>query len=151
MDDLRARLQEDLTYHFKNRDELETSTLRSLLGTVQTLEKSGKVETVYTGEQILAVIGKEVKKRRDTAAEYTGLGVPERAARETAEADFLAAYLPAAPTEAEIIALVESVVGELDGPSIKDMGAVMKSVNQALAGAPVDGKFVAEQVRARLS
>ena len=43
------------------------------------------------------------------------------------------------------------MVGELDGPSIKDMGAVMKSVNQALAGAPVDGKFVAEQVRARLS
>ena len=97
MDDLRARLQEDLTYHFKNRDELETSTLRSLLGTVQTLEKSGKVETVYTGEQILAVIGKEVKKRRDTAAEYTGLGVPERAARETAEADFLAAYLRLPP------------------------------------------------------
>lgn len=150
MSGVRERLKSDLARHFKARDELETMTLRNVLGAVQTLEKSGKTEIVFSDEQIIVLIGKEIKKRRDTAVEFVRVGAAERAVRESAEADFLAQYMPEQPDEAEVVNVIDSVISGFDAPTMKDMGSIMKQVSEEFAGVPLDNRFVSEAVRARL-
>lgn len=151
MSGVRERLKSDLARHFKARDELETMTLRNVLGAVQTLEKSGKTEIVFSDEQIIVLIGKEIKKRRDTADEFVRVGAGERAVRETAEADFLAQYMPEQPDEADVLAAVDSVISGFVSPTVKDMGSIMKAVGECFPGVPLDNRFVSGAVRARLS
>lgn len=148
---IRDVLKNDLNANFKARNELETTTLRMIIGNVQTLEKSGKTEVFFSDEQIVNLISKEIKKRRDTADEFTRVGAGDRAERETAEADFLSRYVPEQPEEADIIAAINSVVSGFDAPTMKDMGSIMKQVGDVFSGVPLDNKFVSEQVRSRLS
>jgi uncharacterized protein YqeY len=100
---------------------------------------------VVTGEAAIAVLRRAVKTRVDAAEEYQKAGRPDAAAAERAEAAIVEAYLPKAPTEAEIRALVQEVVGErgLSGPST--MGVAMKETLARLGGA-ADGKTVSRIV-----
>lgn len=148
---IRDVLKNDLNANFKARNELETTTLRMVIGTVQTLEKSGKTEVVFSDEQIVVLIGKEIKKRRDTAEEFIRVGAADRAERETAEADFLTQYMPEQPDEAEVVNVINSVLSGFDAPTMKDMGSIMKQVSENFEGVPLDNKFVSEQVRSRLN
>lgn len=150
MTTLRERLQADRIKNYKARNELETTTLRNVLGAIQTQETAGKTRVEFGDAEILDVIAKEVKKRRDTAAEYTQRNVLDRAARETAEADFLAQYLPVALTEAEIDQIVAEAITSIDNATMKDFGAIMKIVVAATKGR-ADGKVVSDKVRAQLT
>lgn len=150
MTTLKDTLKADLTVNLKARNELETTTLRSVLGAIQTQEKAGKTAVEFDDAQVEAVLAKELKKRRETAAEYTRVNVLDRAARETAEADFIATYLPEGLSEDEVRAIVTETVAGFEAPTMRDFGAIMKQVVAQVKGR-ADGKLVSELVKAQLS
>lgn len=153
MTTIKEQLQADLTTNLKARNELETTTLRNLLGAIQTQEKSGKTSVEFTDEKVLTLIGQEVKKRRDTAVVYEEAGKVDRAARELAEVEVLAKYLPAQLTEEEIEAIVNTEIAEfskLAEPTMKNFGLVMKAVTLQTKG-KADGKVVSALVKSKLS
>lgn len=147
------RLTSDMTAALKARDSITLSTLRQVVGAVRTEEKAGKVARTLTDEQVQAVLAAEVKKRRESARIYSDAGAQDRAEAETAEADIIEAYLPAALSDADLDALVASAVAATGATSMKQMGQVMKAATEAAAasGGRVDGKTLSAKVRAALS
>jgi len=144
------RLTTDLTTAMKARDADRTSVLRQVIGAVRAEEKAGPTVRELTEDDVLAVLAREVKKRRESAQIYSDAGADERAANETAEADAIEAYLPARLSDEDLRALVEQVVTDLGATSMKDMGAVMKEAT-ARAGLSADGKKLSALVRTRLT
>lgn len=144
------RLDADLTAAMKARDTTRTGTLRQAIGAVRAEAKAGPTARELTEDDVLAVLAREVKKRRESAQIYTDAGAADRAATETAEADLIATYLPAAPTGEELAELVRAVVDELGATSPKDMGRVMKEVS-ARAGRGADGRTLSTLVRDELA
>jgi uncharacterized protein YqeY len=147
---LTDRLREDLTAAMKRRDELATSALRMALAGIKEAAVSGKEARELDDDEILKVLGKQVKKREEAAEAFRNAGRPDRADRELAERDVLAAYLPAALTDDELEALVDEVLAEGSFSGMAAMGPAMKAVTARVAGR-ADGKTVADLVRARLS
>lgn len=147
------RLTADMTTALKARDTFATATLRQVVGAVRAEEKAGKVARELTEEQVQTVLVAEVKKRRESATIYTDAGAAERAAAETAEADLIESYLPAALTDEQLDELVAAVIAETGATSPKEMGQVMKAANAraAASGARVDGKALSAKVRAALA
>ena len=144
------QLTSDLTTAMKARDTERTGILRQIIGAVRFEAKAGAVEKELSDDEVLKILAREVKKRRDSAQIYTDAGEPERAATETAEADLIETYLPAQLSDDELQALVTSVVADVGATSVRDMGAVMKEAT-ARAGASADGKKLSTLVRAALS
>jgi len=143
MTTLKEQLRADLTVNLKAHNELATTTLRLILGEIQSQEKGGKMAVEFDDAKVLNLIGQEAKKRRDSAAIYADAGSPDRAERETAEADFLATYLPTQLTKDEIVAIVNDVIAE---HGAGNFGLVMKNVTLLTKGR-ADGKLVSEIVR----
>src|SRR3954463_8584974 len=106
MSTLKDRLTADMRAALKARDELTTSTLRMALAAVGNAEVAGKAKRELTDDEVLAVLTKEAKKRREAAAASAAPGRAERANRETAEGAVLARYLPKQLAEAELAELV---------------------------------------------
>jgi uncharacterized protein len=144
------RLTADLTTAMKARDAARTNTIRQAIGAVRAESKAGPVEKELTEDDVLRVLSREVKKRRDSAQIYTDAGADERAANETAEADLFETYLPARLSDDELAALVSAVIADTGATSVRDMGAVMKEAT-ARAGAAADGKKLSTLVRAALA
>lgn len=146
------RLHADLTTAMKQRDEVRTAALRMALAALSTEQTSGKVARELTDDEVVTVLGREVKKRREAAEAFEAAGRAESAARERAEQDVLAGYLPAALSDDELDALVADAVAqaEASGASGKGaMGAVMKVLQPQVKGR-ADGAEVARRVRAAL-
>lgn len=141
------RLTADLTTAMKARDTARTSILRQVIAAVRTEEKSGSTVKELTEDDVLAVLNREVKKRRESAQIYSDANAPERAANETAEADAIETYLPARLSDDELAALVTA---DLGATSMKDMGAVMKEATSR-AGLAADGRKLSTLVRAALT
>lgn len=131
----------------KKEQEAKKTVLRALIGAVQTAEKSGKTSVEFSDEQVLTLLASEAKKRRETATIYAEAGEQERSAVELAEVEIIAAYLPSQLTEAEVTAIVQEVVAELEKPVF---GLVMKNVTARTKGR-ADGKMVSEIVKSTLS
>lgn len=141
------RLTADLTTAMKARDTARTSILRQVIAAVRAEEKSGSTVKELTEDDVLAVLNREVKKRRESAQIYSDANAPERAANETAEADAIETYLPARLSDDELAALVTA---DLGATSMKDMGAVMKEATSR-AGLAADGRKLSTLVRAALT
>jgi uncharacterized protein YqeY len=154
MSTLKERLHADVVAHMKDRNKVALTTVRNVLGEIETREKSGKTPVELDDAQVTALLQKEAGKRRDTARIYTEAGESGRAAAEVAEAEVIEAYLPRPLTVAEVEAIVDESIEALrtEGAelSLRHMGAVMKPVTARVAGR-FDGKAVSEIVRARLS
>jgi len=147
---LQDRLQADLHVAMKARDELTTAALRMALAAVGTEQVAGKAARVLTDEQVVAVVGREAKKRREAAVAFADAGRPDRAERERAEEAVLAGYLPAQLTDDELAALVGEAVQETAATGPKALGSVMKTVGPRVAGR-AEGSRVAAAVRAALT
>jgi uncharacterized protein YqeY len=147
---LKARLQSDLNASMKARDELTTATLRMALTAITTEEVAGKQARELSDDEVLRVLGREAKKRREAAEAFDAAGRAELADRERAEGRVLDAYLPAQLDDAELAELVRAAIAETGASSPRDMGAVMKLVQPKLAGR-ADGKRVSDEVRRQLS
>lgn len=147
------RLTADMTAALKARDTFVTATLRQAVGAVRAEEKAGKVARELTEDQVQAVLVAEVKKRRDSAKIYTDAGADDRAATESAEADLIESYLPAALSDEQLDELVAAAIAETGATSPREMGQVMKAANAkaTATGARVDGKALSAKVRATLA
>lgn len=144
-------LRTDLTAAMKAKDELARTTLRAAIAAIEAKAKAGKEVVELSGADELRVLVAETKTRRATAAEFSQIPTEDaarRAERETAEADILAAYLPAVPTEGELHALVADAIAETGASSMRDMGRVVNIVKDAAPTA--DGKQVSDFVKAAL-
>ena len=155
MAELKTRLQADLTAAIKSRETVTTGALRMALAAVTTEEVSGKNARELTDDEVLRVITREVKKRKEAAEAFAGAGRADKAELERAESAVLEAYLPAQLDDAELASLVDAAVAEVaeqlgDQPGQRQMGQVMKIVNARVAGRAGGGR-VAAAVKARLS
>ena len=150
---LKDQLQGDLTTAMKARDALRSSTIRMVLTAVTNEEKSQKDQRVLSDDEVLTVIGREAKKRREAATAYDDAKRPELAEKERAELAIIETYLPAPLGDDEVVAIIDAAVAAAaaDGKTgMAAMGAVMKQVTAQTQGR-ADGAAVAAQVRTRLS
>jgi len=144
MGTLKDRLNDDLRTAMKGRDELTTSTLRMALAAVRNAEVSGATARDLSDDEVLGVLTKEAKKRREAAAAFDGAGRTEQAAKENAEGAILEGYLPAQLSDAEIADLVAEALraGGFSGKG--QMGPAMKAAQAAVAGRAEGGRVAAE-------
>lgn len=147
---LKDRLQADLTAAMKARDELTTATLRMVLTAVGTEQVAGKAARELSDDEVLKVVGREAKKRREAATAFADGGRPDRAERELAEERVLTAYLPVQLSDDELAGLVREAVQETGASGPQAMGAVMKAVGPRVAGRAEGGR-VAAAVRTALT
>jgi uncharacterized protein YqeY len=147
---LKATVQQDLTTAMRERDQLRAGTLRMALTAITTEEVSGKEARELTDDDVLRVIAKEAKKRKEAATAYTGAGRQELAAQEEAELAILEAYLPAQLSDDELAAIVSRAVDETGATGMGQMGQVMKAAQAEVAGR-ADGGRVAAAVKAALA
>jgi uncharacterized protein len=149
MGTLKDLLTADLRTAMKARDELTTSTLRLALTAVGNAEVAGEAKRELTDDEVLAVLTREAKKRREAATAYADAGRAELAAKETAEGQILARYLPAQLDDAELTDLVARTLAAGGFTTMQQMGLAMKAVQAAVAGR-ADGAKVASVVRDQL-
>ena len=143
---LKSKLHDDLNAAIKERDELRSSTLRLTLTAITKEEVAGREKRELSDDEVLKVITKEAKKRREAADAFAQGGRPQQAERETAEGEILAAYLPKQLSDEELERIVGQAVEEAkaagaEGP--RAMGAVMKIVNPKVAGQAEGGRVAA--------
>jgi uncharacterized protein YqeY len=150
MPELKDRLHADLNAAMKARDEVTTATLRMALTAVTTEEVAGKAARELTDDDVVKVLGREAKKRREAAEAFDAAGRGELADRERAEGVVLDRYLPAQLSDVELAELVGAAIAEAGATSPRDMGSVMKIVQPKAAGR-ADGKRVSDEVRRRLA
>ena len=145
---MQQRIQDELKKSMKARNELRTSTLRMLISDMKyaQIEKRAPLEEA----DILQVIRKAIKKRKESAELYQQGGRPELASKENAEAVILQEFLPAEMDEATARQRVEEVILELGAKDKKDLGRVMKEVMARYKG-QIDGKLVQRIVSEKLS
>ena len=146
---LAEQIDRDLQQAMRDRDDVTKMTLRSVKTSLTEAAKSGEHDELNDND-VLAVLQKEAKKRRDAAAEYERVGAHDRAASELAELAVLEHYLPRQLTEAEIEEIVKSVIAETGATSMQDMGRVMSATMPQVQGV-ADGKVVNQIVRQQLS
>ena len=149
MPGLKDRLRTDLTTAMKGRDELSTATLRMVLSAVSAEEVAGKEARQLSDDDVMAVLRREAKKRREAAEAFAGAGRAEQAERERAEEGVIATYLPAQLADADLAAIVADVVTSTGASGMKDMGKVMGAVQGKVAGRAEGGR-VATEVRRQL-
>jgi uncharacterized protein len=152
MSELKDRLRTDLTASMKARERLRSSTLRMLLTAVTNAEVAGKTQRELSDEDFVAVLSTEAKRRREAAAAYDEAGRADSAAKERAESDIIAGYLPEQLGEDELVALVSSTIASLGvaDEGMRAMGRVMGTLQPQVRGR-ADGSAVAAEVRRQLS
>ena len=138
----------------KDRDKARTSAIRALLAAIQAAETDGGSRHDLTDEDVLKVIAREIKKRRESAEVYTDNDRPELAEEELKDVPFFESYQPEQLDDAGVDDLVAESIAEVeaesDGPvGMKQMGQVMKIANEKAAGR-ADGKRLSSAVKAKL-
>lgn len=146
---VKEQLRTDLTAAMKARDEVTAATLRMVLTAITTEEVAGKQARELTDDEVLKVVAREGKKRRESIDAYTSAGRHELADRERAEAAVIDRYLPAQLDDAELAELVTAAIAASGADGPKAMGQVMKVLTPQLAGR-ADGSRVATEVRRQL-
>ena len=147
---LKEKLQNDLTEAMRARDEVRSSTIRMVLTAIKNDEVSGKEARDLSDAEVITVLSREAKKRREAAEAFEQAGANDRAANEKAEGVIIAEYLPAQLSEAELKDLIASAIAETGATGPQQMGLVMKSIQPKIAGR-ADGGIVSSLVKAALS
>ncbi|HZB48885.1 MAG TPA: GatB/YqeY domain-containing protein [Mycobacteriales bacterium] len=150
MSELKERLQADLTGAIRARDEVTTATLRMALAAVTTEEVAGTTARTLSDDEVLRVLAREAKKRREAAEAFDSADRPELAGRERAEGAVLERYLPAQLDDAQVTELVRAAIEEAGATGMAQMGAVMKAA-QARAAGRADGRRLSTEARRQLT
>lgn len=146
--DLKATLQHDLHTAIRERDKVRSATLRMALTSVTNAEVAGKTHRELSDADVIAVLGKEAKRRREAATAYTDAGRPELAEREEAELAVLQDYLPAQLDDAELDEMAQAAVAQTGASGMQQMGQVMKVLQPRVAGQAEGGRVAAAVRRA---
>jgi uncharacterized protein YqeY len=145
---LRDRLQDDITAAMRGGDALRRDVLRMATNSAYNLEK--KNQRPLTDDELLGVLAREVKTRRESVEAFRAAGREDLATKEEAEIAILAEYLPQALTETEVAALVDEAVAATGATSARDMGKVMGWLSPKIRGR-ADGKVVSGMVAKALA
>lgn len=146
---LKDTLRSDLTAAIRSRDQVSAATLRMVLTAVTNEEVSGTQARELSDDEVLRVVTKEAKKRREASEAYTGAQRPELAAKEDAELAVLEGYLPEQLDDAALQVLVAQAVEQTGATGMPQLGLVMKTVQPLVAGRAEGGR-VAAAVRSAL-
>jgi uncharacterized protein YqeY len=147
---LKEKLQADLTDAIRSRNEVVSGTVRMLLAAITNEEVAGKAAKVLTDAEIITVLSREAKKRREAVEAYTQAKRDDLAGKEKAEAAVIANYLPEQLSEDEIKKLIAAAIAETDAKGPAGMGLVMKVLQPKIAG-KADGGVVSGLVKAALA
>jgi len=146
---LKEKLQADLTEAIRGRDEVKSGTIRMLLSAITNEEVAGKAAKVLTDAEIITVLSRETKKRREAVEAFTAAKRDDLANKEKAEAAVIAQYLPEQLSEAEIKKIITEAIAETNAAGPAGMGLVMKLLQPKIAG-KADGGVVSALVKAAL-
>lgn len=149
MSTLKDQLRADLTTAMKAREETRTRTLRMALTSISTEEVSGSAARDLTDDEVIKILTREAKRRREAATAFAEAGREEQAAAERAEEKVLADYLPAQLDDAELATMVAAAIAETGAAGPAGIGQVMKVITPQVAGR-AEGSRVAAQVRSQL-
>jgi uncharacterized protein YqeY len=147
---LKETLKSDLTEAIRSSDKVVSGTIRMVLTAITNEEVSGKEARVLSDEEIITVLSREAKKRREAAEEFAKAGRTDRAADEKAEGEVIAKYLPAQLSEDDIKKLIADAVASTGAAGPADMGKVMGVIKPKIAG-KADGALVSSLVKAALA
>ncbi|WP_111767706.1 GatB/YqeY domain-containing protein [Nakamurella deserti] len=152
---VKERLRADLTAAMKARDDLRKGTLRMVLAAITTEEVSGTAARELSDAEVMTVLARELKKRKESAEAFDGGGRAELAQRERAESEVIAGYLPTPLTDDELAAAVDAALAEVadtvgGAATMKQMGQVIKATQARTAGR-ADGRRISDAVKAALS
>jgi uncharacterized protein YqeY len=147
---LKEKLRADMTTALKSKDELRLATLRMALSAITNEEVAGKSARELSDDEVLKVLAREAKKRREAAEAFDGAGRNELADRERAEGVVLEEYLPAQLSDDEIAAIVRDAIASTGAEGPQAMGQVMKVVQPQIAGRAEGGR-VAGEVKKQLA
>ena len=150
MAELKERLRADLSTAIRARDQVRMRTIRMALTSITNEEVAGTSARDLTDEEVVRVLTREARKRREAAEAFSAAGRSEQAAAERAEGEVLAGYLPAQLSDDELAALIDAAIAETGASGLPGLGQVMKTVTPRVAGR-ADGARVAAEVRRRLS
>ncbi len=150
MAELKERLRADLNAAMRARDQVRMRTLRMALTTNTNEVVAGASARDLSDEEVVKVLTREARKRREAAEAFGAAGREEQAAAERAEGEVLADYLPAQLSDDELTALVSTAIAETGASGMQSMGQVMKMLTPRVAGR-ADGARVAAEVRRHLS
>ncbi len=147
---LEQQIQEDIKAAMKAHDAVATAATRAIKGEILLFKTSeGGSKEVSDGD-ILKMIQKLIKQRKESAEQFVAAGRQELADNELAEAAIMEKYLPKQLSEAEVEEKVKAIIAEVGATSIKDMGKVMGAANKALAGQS-DGRTISTVVKRLLA
>jgi uncharacterized protein YqeY len=147
---LKATVQSDLTDAIRQRDPVRSGTLRLALTAITNEEVSGTQSRELSDDEVLKVLAKEAKKRKEAATAYADAARPELAAKEEAELLVLEAYLPAQLSDDELRTIVAAAIEQTGATGMPQLGQVMKAAQAVVAGR-ADGGRVAAAVKAALT
>ncbi len=147
---LKETLKNDLTEAIRSSDKVVSGTIRMVLTAITNEEVSGKEARVLTDDEIITVLSREAKKRREAAEEFAKAGRTDKAADEKAEGDVIARYLPAQLSEDDIKKLIATAIASTGAAGPADMGKVMGAIKPQIAG-KADGSLVSSLVKAALA
>ena len=147
---LKEKLQADLTDAIRSRNEVVSGTVRILLAAITNEEVAGKAAKVLTDAEIITVLSREAKKRREAVEAYTQAKRDDLAGKEKAEAAVISNYLPEQLSEDEIKKLIADAIAETDAKGPAGMVLVMKVLQPKIAG-KADGGVVSGLVKAALA
>jgi len=147
---IKDKLKLDLTEAIRSRDEIVSGTIRMVLTAITNEEVSGKEARQLSDEEVIAVLSREAKKRREAAEAFAEAGRTDKATLEKAEGEVIAKYLPAQLTEADIAAMIAEAIAATGAAGPADMGKVMGAIKGKIAG-KADGNVVSSLVKAALN
>jgi uncharacterized protein YqeY len=147
-DTLKVQITADMKDAMRAKDKDRLGTIRLIQAAIKQREVDERIE--LDDSQVLAVLDKMVKQRRDSISQYRDAGREELAAKEEAELSVIQQYLPAALSEAEVDGLIDEAISASGAESIKDMGKVMGRLKPKVQGRADMGK-VSARIKARLS
>jgi uncharacterized protein YqeY len=148
--ELKDRLRADLNAAMRARDQVRMRTLRMALTSITNEEVAGAAARDLTDEEVVKILIREAKKRREAAEAFTAANRADQAAAERAEGEVLAGYLPAQLSDDELAALVAAAITETGASGMPGMGQVMRVLTPRVAGR-ADGARVAAEVRRQLT
>jgi len=147
---IKERLQKDLTEAIRGRDETTSGTIRMVLTAITNEEVAGKEARVLSDEEVITVLSREAKKRREAAEAFENAGRADKSALEKSEGEVIAKYLPAQLSEADIAGIIAEAIASTGAQGPGDMGKVMGAIKPKIAG-KADGGVVSALVKAALN
>ena len=150
MSDLKSKLQSDLNDAIKSRNTVVAETIRMVLSAITNEEVAGKEKKELSDAEVITVLTREAKKRREAAEAFEQGGRADRAAAERAEGEVIAGYLPEQLSEDDLNKLIAATIAAVGASGPADMGKVMGALKAKVAG-KADGALVSTLVKAALN